>query len=248
MTTPGGACIAVADRPGGRCFGGEEMQKMEMAVAAAALMIGAAPAHAQNADGGTHVRAAVTAGTLGIGPELGVRFNDHLGVRAAAGFLSGSATVESDDEEYDGKFRLKSFGGMLDVYPFGGAFRLSAGARVNRNRVDVGLTPNGEVTIGDEDYTASEVGRISGRATPNKFSPALTLGWAGKNRRGFYFGTEFGVLFQGAFKLEQFRATGTLRDDPNFQAALERERVSLQRDVDKVKVWPIAQIALGWRF
>lgn len=215
---------------------------------AAGLMLGAAPALAQNADGGTHVRAAVTAGTLGIGPELGVRFNDHLGVRAGAGFLTGNGTAESDGEKYDAKVRLKSFGGMVDVYPFGGAFRLSGGARINRNRADVGLTPSGDVTIGEEDYTATEVGRITGRGNAKKFAPALTLGWAGKNRRGFYFGAELGAFFQGAFRIERLQSTGTLRDDPAFQAALERERVSLQKDVDKVKVWPIVQLALGWRF
>ncbi|MEH3123779.1 MAG: hypothetical protein PGN16_17740 [Sphingomonas phyllosphaerae] len=224
------------------------MKTMGAVALAAGLMLGVAPASAQNADGGTHVRAAVTAGTLGIGPELGVRFNDHLGVRAAAGFLSADGTAESDGEKYDAKLRLKSYGAMLDVHPFGGAFRLSAGARINRSRVDVGLTPSGETTIGEEDYTAAEVGRISGRANVKKFAPALTFGWAGKNRTGFYFGTELGVLFQGAYRIERFQSTGTLRDDPAFQAALERERVSLQKDVDKVKVWPIVQLALGWRF
>lgn len=224
------------------------MKTMGAVALAAGLMLGTTPATAQNADGGTHVRAAVTAGTMGIGPEVGVRFNDHLGVRAAAGFLNADGTAESDGEKYDAKLRLKSYGAMVDVHPFGGAFRLSAGARINRSRVDVGLTPSGETTIGEEDYTAAEVGRISGRANVKKFAPALTFGWAGKNRRGFYVGTEFGVLFQGAYRIERFQSSGTLRDDPAFQAALERERVSLQKDVDKVKVWPIAQLALGWRF
>ncbi|KTT73145.1 hypothetical protein [Sphingomonas endophytica] len=225
------------------------MKTMMTAVLAGTALMAAAPAAAEeNADGGSHIRAAVTAGTLGIGPELAVRFNDHLGVRGGAGFLGVSGTFESEDEEYDGKLRLKSYGAVVDVYPFGGAFRLSGGARINRNRVDVGLTPSGDVTIGDVDYTASEVGRISGRATANKFAPVLTFGWAGQNRQGFFIGTEFGVMFQGAYRLDTFRSTGTLKDDQNFKDALERERQSLQNDVDKVKVWPIAQLAIGWRF
>ncbi|WP_159755934.1 hypothetical protein [Sphingomonas sp. 8AM] len=226
---------------------GIEMKTMWTVAVVAGLMLGAAPAGAQNADGGAHVRAAVTAGTMGVGPEVGVRFNDHLGVRAAAGFLSGTGHAESDGNKYDATLRLQSYGAMADVHPFGGAFRLSAGARINRNRVDLELTPSGEVLVGDEEYTAAEIGRIIGRAAPQKVAPALSLGWAGQNRRGFYFGAELGVLFQGAFKLEQFRSTGSLSDDPDFKAALERERVSLQKDVDKVKVWPIAQVALGWR-
>lgn len=58
--------------PGGAAVVGNGMKTMWTVAVAAGLMLGAAPALAQNADGGTHVRAAVTAGTMGIGPEVGV--------------------------------------------------------------------------------------------------------------------------------------------------------------------------------
>jgi len=39
-----------------------------------------------------------------------------------------------------------------------------------------------------------------------------------------------------------------LRNDPNFKASLERERVSLQKDVDDYKVYPILMSSIGFRF
>lgn len=201
---------------------------------------------------GSHIRAAVTAGTLGIGPEVGFRLSDHVGIRASATFLGASGEYESEDVQYDGKLKLKSYGAMLDVFPFGGHFHLSAGARINSNRIDVGATPSAgsgsTVSIGDEEYTATQVGRLSGSAVTRRLSPALTLGWTGRNRTGFYIGSEIGILFQGAYKLRDFRASGTLKDDAGFKAALENERQSLQDDVDVLKLWPIAQLTIGWRF
>jgi hypothetical protein len=147
--------------------------------------------------------------------------------------------------------RLKSFGGMVDIYPFGGSFRISGGARANRSNagLDAELS-NGQSTIevGGETYTAAQVGTLSGRAEVKKFAPALTLGWSGGNRRGFMFGFEAGALFQGAVRIREFTSTGTLRNDPNFRASLEDERRSLQDDVDKYKVYPILMTSIGYRF
>jgi hypothetical protein len=198
------------------------------------------------------ISAALTAGSLGIGPEVGFRFSDHVGVRGSATFLGVSSDFDSGDITYRGKLKLKSFGAMVDVHPFGGAFRVSAGARINHNRVNVSATPGpnntGTVTVGDEEFTAAQVGTLSGRATVKKFSPALTLGWAGKNRPGLFFLTEAGVLFQGAARLRDFRASGSASASPQFNAALERERRALQDDVDAVKVYPILQFGIGYRF
>ena len=224
------------------------MNNWMMASALAASMA-AVPATAQEADG-PRIVAGVTAGTLGIGPEVGVRLSDHIGIRGSATFLGFGADFDSDDITYRGDLKLKSFGAMVDVHPFGGSFRVSGGARINRNRVEVRATPSadGTVSVGGEEYTAAQVGVLSGGADVKKFAPALTLGWAGSNRKGFFFGTELGVLFQGEARLREFRASGTAANDPDFRASLEAERRDLQDDIDKVKVYPILQLMIGWRF
>ncbi len=217
----------------------------------AALAMLAVPAAAQDAgnDPASTVSVAVTAGTLGIGPEVGFRFADHIGIRGNATFLGVNADYDSDDITYDGKLKLKSFGAMVDVYPFGGSFRISGGARINKNYARLNATPTGSsVEVGDDVYTQAQVGTLTGRAEVKKFAPALTLGWSGSNRRGFMFGIEAGALFQGSVKVRDFTSTGTLQNNATFRASLEDERRDLQDDIDDYKVYPILQASIGWRF
>ena len=96
--------------------------------------------------------------------------------------------------------------------------------------------------------TSSYEYRITGRGEVKKVAPALTLGWGGSNRSGFYLGTEGGILFQGKVRVRNFANTGTLANNAAFRADLERERLSLQDDVDDFKIYPIAQFSIGYRF
>tara|TARA_B000000460_G_C21481106_1_gene377055 strand:- start:341 stop:1042 length:702 start_codon:yes stop_codon:yes gene_type:complete len=224
-----------------------------------ALALIATPVAAQEADpiadetreqeGGV-VSAAIGGGTLGIGPEVGWRFSDHMGVRADASFLRVGADPSSDDLDYDARLKLQSYGAMVDVYPFGGAFRISAGARINRNRADLlaQLPGEGSVGLGDGTYTAAQVGRISGEADVKGFAPAFTLGWGGSKRRGMFIAADAGVLLQGSVRVREFTATGTSSGDPDFRADLEQERQAIQDDVDDYKVYPIVTLRIGYRF
>ena len=220
-------------------------------VAGSAMAQDAAQAATQGpADGGSTISVAVTAGTLGIGPEAGWRFSDHVGIRGNATFLGFSRDLTVDDNDYDAELKLKSFGAMVDVHPFGGSFRVSGGARINRNRAGLSgdFTRQGSVEIDDVTYSGAQVGILTGRARVKKVAPALTLGWAGSNRRGFTFGFELGALFQGAVRIQEFTASGSLRNDPTFQARLRNERQNVQNDVNDYKVYPIIQSSIGWRF
>jgi len=211
--------------------------------------LAASPVAAQDAgDDRAVFSMGVTGGTLGIGPEVGARFSDTVGVRANATFLGVNASFDSDDIEYDGNLRLRSYGLMLDLYPMGGHFRISGGARINRNRVRVEATPTATVEVGDDAYTPAQIGTLRGRAEVKTFAPALTLGWSGLRRRGFNFGFDAGVLFQGGARVREFTASGSAQTDATFRADLERERLELQDDVDDYKLYPIVQFTIGYRF
>jgi hypothetical protein len=211
-------------------------------LAAAALATAASPALAQTAPG--HLYGGVTGGTLGVGPELGYRASDMFGVRANATFLNISHGFDSGDLAYDGKVKLKSGGLMLDLFPFGGGFRVSAGARINDNGGRVVASPTRSVTIGNTTYTPAQIGTLRGTAETKDFAPALTLGWAGSNTQGFVFGVEAGALFQGRVRINRFTSSTNLIS----AADLERERRAIQDDVEDYKVYPILQLTLGYRF
>lgn len=206
----------------------------------------AAP-RATTADQG-RFRVGLTAGTLGIGPEIGYRANRTIGVRANATFLSFDHSVKSNNVRYDGHANLKSGGVMLDLYPFGGGFFLSGGARINGNDGRLRATPQSTTTIGSTAFTPAQIGTISGRAEVKDVAPQLTLGYGGGLRHGLSFHFEAGALFQGAIRVRDFASNGTLANDPRFLVELEKERLSTQRKVDDYKVYPIAQIGLKYRF
>jgi len=216
--------------------------------AAVAAPASAAAQEAPADDRPTGIAVGLTAGTLGIGPEVGFRISDHIGIRGNATFLGISGDYDSGDIQYDGKIKLKSFGAMLDVYPMGGHFRISGGARINKNYIRLDAVPTQPVEVGDAVYTPAQIGTLRGRGEVKDFAPALTLGWSGANRKGFMFGFDAGVLFQGAVKVREFTATGALAANATFRADLERERRALQDDVNDYKVYPIAQFSIGYRF
>ncbi|MEG3176035.1 hypothetical protein U1872_07325 [Sphingomonas sp. RB3P16] len=193
-------------------------------------------------------RFGITAGTLGIGPEIGYRVNRTIGARANATFLSVSHSIKSNDVRYDGKVNLKSGGVMLDLYPFGGGFFLSAGARTNGNDGRLRATPQNMTKIGNMAFTPAQIGTISGRAEVKSVAPQLTLGYGGGLRRGLSFNVEAGALFQGAVRVRDFASNGTLSSDPRFIVELEKERVNIQKKVDDYQVYPILQFGLKYRF
>jgi hypothetical protein len=222
--------------------------KMFAGVLLAAAMGCATGALAAEADGKWVV--GVSGGTLGIGPEIGYRYGAHAGVRASAGFLNFDHSEEIDDIDYDGKLKLGSVGLVADWYPFGGSFRLSAGARSNSNKIDLLAAPTATQTyeIGDRTYTGAQIGTLAGDVKFNKFSPSLTLGWGGKLADGFTVGFEAGVLFQGAPEINLAATGGLLANDPTFRAEVEKERLQAEDDAKDFKFWPVLQLHLLYRF
>lgn len=220
------------------------MKSILMAAAAVAACAVATPAFAQSTDSSFGL--GITGGTLGIGPEVGFR-SGGFGARANATFFSLGRDVESDGVLYDGDLKLRSYGAMLDLYPFGGGFRISPGARITRNRVELIATPTEDVEIGDNTYTPAEIGTISGEVRAKKFAPTLTIGWTSGGTSGLYFGIDAGAMFQGSPRVRELRTTGMLSDS-ELAADIERERAEIEDDIDNYKVYPIVQLGLGFRF
>lgn len=229
------------------------MQWMMRTVACAAAMMVAGSALAQSADGEGRVSLGVTAGTLGVGPEIGYRVNQHVGVRANSGFLGIDHSFTADGIDYRGHARLRSGGVIVDVYPFGGGFRLSGGARYNGNEARVRARPTGSTQIGDRFYTPTEIGTITGYADVREFVPQLTLGYGGGLRKGVSFNIEAGALFQGAVRIRDFTSNGTLATDQTiagttYRTELGKQQRRLQDRADDYPVYPILQVGVKYRF
>lgn len=222
---------------------------MSSVKAAACALVAAALFHsagAAAAEGGNW-SVGVSGGTIGISPEIGYRFNRAVGVRVNGGFFDYDRTEEIDDIEYDGTLKLKSFGAMADLYPFGGSFRISAGLRSSKNRIDL-LLDEGSAEIDETTYTQAEYGTLRGRADFKKTVPTVTLGWGGKLKSGFTVGFEAGVMMQGAPDLTLTSEGGSLSGNQTFLDALEAERVEAEEDAEDFKLWPVLQLHFKYRF
>jgi hypothetical protein len=225
---------------------------MAAVLAAAATLACGSNAFAADAEEGGHLQVGLSAGSLGFGPELGYRLNGLIGLRANGTFFNLNEDGEEDDYDYEGKLKLKSLGVMADIYPFGGSFRLSVGARSSRNRVNAVVTPTTNIEIGDQTYTPAQAGTLTGEVTFKKMAPTVALGWGGKLKGGLHFGAEIGLMLQGSPKVS-VTSTGQLANDQSaagqqFRAELQQEVDEAEEDAKDFKAWPVLQLHLTYRF
>lgn len=215
---------------------------------AAPLALAAVPAAAEDAK----LSAGVSAGTLGVGPEVGVRLNRKVGVRANAMLADaglGDIDARSDDIDFDGALRTRSVGAMLDYYPGGGGFRISTGFRLNGHKAVLKATPTTNTTIGARTVTPVQVGTLRASYRVRDWAPAVTVGYAGDIAPRLTLGVEAGAVYHGAPRITALRSQGgTLSDDPGFAADLETERMLIQNDIGDYKFYPVVQASLALRF
>ncbi len=200
----------------------------------------------------TALSAGLAAGTLGIGPEVGVRLNRNVGMRASA-MLADTRLVDvdarSDDIDFGGHVRTRSVGAMLDFYPDGGGFRLSTGFRLNGHKAVLKATPTTNTTIGTRTVTPVQIGTLRASYRVRDWAPAVTVGYAGDVAPRLTLGVEAGAVYHGAPRITALRSQGgTLSDDPGFAADLERERMLIENDIGDYKFYPVVQASLGLRF
>lgn len=147
-------------------------------------------------------------------------------------------------------------GGQEAAEVAGGGFRLSGGLRINGNKARGIGEPNDGTSfdINGTTYTAGQIGTLRADTDINSVAPALTLGYGGGLVKGVYFGVEAGALFQGSVKIKPLTITGTCSASPtpagcgDILEDLEQERLSVNDDIHKYKVYPILQLSLGYRF
>ncbi len=152
--------------------------------------------------------------TLGLGGEAGLRFNDFVGLHGGGNYFTLDFDNNVNSTNYAFELDLVSAGGVVDLHPFGGGFRVSGGVRWNGNNASLRATPNGTILIGDTTFTAAQAGSLSGDLDFETFAPLASVGYQGSffaDRVQLSF--DLGVLFQGDPNVT-LNASGTLANDP----------------------------------
>lgn len=210
--------------------------KRMMTTAAVLLVLSAAATQGQSiAVGGR-------AGTLGLGAEAAVGIGQRLGVRAGFGVIPMKPTGTFSDVKYEVEppSPLMTLG--LDFYLTKG-LRLFGGVLMGADTTTIIGEYTGTVQIGDQTYTGSQVGTLTGGVEANSLAPYAGIGF------GHYFGSGLGLTLDlGAAKLDPqltLVAGGPIKNDATFQANLEKERQSTQDDLDKYAKWyPVINLGL----
>jgi hypothetical protein len=187
------------------------------------------------------------AGLLGIGVEYSYSIGERLAVR---GMLFGSSySFDGTESGIDYQFGLNfdSFGAAIDLHPFTGAFRLSAGLLVNDNGLDATSTPANSITIGDTVYAPADVGTLSADIGFNGTAPFVGIGWDWSRSKRFGFSLDLGIVKQGSPKVS-LRASGPLLGDAAFAADLAAEEAQLEDSLDDFDALPFASLGFAFRF
>lgn len=173
--------------------------------------------------------------TLGAGGELGYRFSDYLAVRA--GYNGGTLKMKDKTNPTNNfTLSLKTAPIVLDVHPFGGIFRVSAGYVNNQNEATTVET--GTVTVGGNNYNTTAT------TTVNYGTSAyyVGLGWAAlpSTKSGFGFSFDLGAMHQGAPNVTM-TAPGVPQSDINKQID------TYKKDLE-FKYWPVIAFGVGYTF
>ncbi len=215
------------------------------ALAGAALSLAAATSFAQ--------AIAAKVGSDGAGGELEVGIADRFGARVQiyGGVLSH--TINKTNIVYDGKLKFSNTQAMFDWHPFAGSWRLSAGLVYDDNKVDLTARPSsGTFTINGHTYPAASVGSLQGSMTFSHISPYIGMGWGISPRgRGFFGTIDLGFRYAPNHVLLTATCGSAIQGTPacsQLAADAAAEQSRLEDETHYVRLWPVGQFGIGWRF
>lgn len=187
--------------------------------------------------------------TLGLGGELNYTLNSYFTARLDLNGYNYSYNTTKEQIAYDFKLHLKTYGVLVDLHPFAGSFRLTAGYFSNKNDIAAVANPQSSYTINGNTYSNTQVSSLTGEIGFNSSAPYLGFGWStlGTTSTGLGFEFDLGALLQGSPKV-QLSATGTATSSAQFQSDLAAEQSKFQNDVNSFKAYPVVNIGLAYRF
>jgi hypothetical protein len=172
---------------------------------------------------------AARASSLGIGAELSIRAARFVGFRLGGNYFQFSREVTIESNRYTATPHFENGTALVDLYPFGGVFHLSAGAILNYN--EGRLSAHQPFTFSGRTYTSAEVTRLDATVTFKRTAPYLGIGLAGQSR--FAILLDIGVGFTGT-PLATLTAATTLTgaERTEFDTRLEEEQQRVRDEID----------------
>jgi hypothetical protein len=184
-------------------------------------------------------------GTLGVGADVSVALSDLVSLRGGLNFQPYAPKADFEDIDYELNLPSPTLSGMVDLHVGGSGFRVSGGVVYFSDDPELEATPSEPTEIGDQIYSPSEIGTLTGTVRTNNWAPYLGIGWGNASHGSVGFFMDLGVAFHGEPDVD-LTADGLLGSDPDFLDQLDREIADVQDDVESVTVYPI--LSVGVRF
>jgi hypothetical protein len=191
-------------------------------------------------------------GTLGIGADVTKSFTSQIDGRL--GFNFGNVGFNRTDSgiNYDSTLNLSSFHLFGDYYPFGGgSFRVTGGLVAQNNKFSVTSKPaaNGSYTINNTQYSANDVGSLTGEFKyANSIAPYLGIGFGKPASEGLGFNADLGVMFTGAPKVSLNASNPTFNNDPTTRAQIDNQVRQTENDLKGFSVYPVLSVGISYGF
>ncbi len=197
----------------------------------------------------------LNAGTLGAGVELHKRVADNFSVRL--GYTGATLKKDGDFENnpYHVEFKLGGPKALLDWYVFSGGFRLSAGAVASQNKLTMRATPGAgsTFTLDGVQYSGDKIQEANGLLDFKSTAPYLGWGWGNPayKGKGFGFMVDMGVIMHKTPKLDYTVTCSALASPTEcqaIQASTVNEKADLQKNLEKLRFWPVVELGLSYQF
>lgn len=194
----------------------------------------------------------VKAGTLGIGLEASWRPLPWFDLRAGANQYDYDDSGSQAGINYDATLALQTYYATANLrFPLS-PFRMTVGAFSNGNEIEMVSQDMGSYEIGDISYSPAEVGTLRSTSSFEDFAPYLGAGFDFNVLGRLGLSLDFGILWQGE-PIVAITSDGTLASDPGpagdqFRAALEDERLQLEKEIEDLKAYPVVSIGFNFNF
>ena len=171
--------------------------------------------------------------TLGAGLNVGYQFNDFFKLRGIINYFSFNKSLHNNQFTAKGNLKLFTTSLMGDFHPCQNGFRLTGGLVYNGNKLDMEYASKKNLTIHGRTYTPQQLGNIKGTLNFRAIAPYFGVGYDSGYREkvGFSFNVDTGVLFQGNVRGKVTRLTGLVL---NKQQAINDAKDEIVREANGI--------------
>lgn len=189
-------------------------------------------------------------GTLGLGGSVTKNIVPAINGRLNINWFSYSYSSTASDVAYNFKLKLLTVGALADWHPGDSGFRVTGGIYFNNNRISgtARLATGGPFTIGDNTYTAAELGVLTAGIDFNTLAPYIGIGWGNPLRQDsrWTFAFDLGLLYQGS---PTVNLTAT---NPGALTALSADLTAEEDNVSQAlrsfKYYPVISLGISYNF